>query len=481
MATAETSPRFRLPTARSQPIIVLAALAVLWAVIPRLLPVEPSQPIPVRLIAASPEAGGWLTIALIITAAALVALGWYRPSAAYSRMRVVFTRLLVLMALFVAWAVLPAFLGGNPNREPYILVRGANEASLLWFVISLASTGLSCVLAGQLLQPYVAARRRDRRVLQLVSQNADSGIALFDRRLEPEWVNEAARAALLRDGRLTDDAARLLKRARDSGRVASQSMTLSEHTRVNVQASPLPTGGLNVIARPLSSDADQNQFYERFIRRIVHDMRNPLAAIIAHASNLHTAPPEDVRTWQNVAQTIENEAQRLTRLVDSMLFDARLSYVPLALDKIDLVDVIEDVVFQHDERAIREEKTIEVETPPQPAPIEADRDLLVRALSNVVDNSLKYSKPGATVRVVLETLPGKYRLKVIDTGDGIPLDYLPTRIFEPLIRARKDGISGSGLGLSIVKKIIEMHQGTISAESTVGKGTTMTIMLGRSG
>jgi signal transduction histidine kinase len=157
-----------------------------------------------------------------------------------------------------------------------------------------------------------------------------------------------------------------------------------------------------------------------------------------------------------------------------MLFDARLSYVPLALEALDLADVIEEVFFQHDERAIREGKTIEIET--VPAPFEGDRDLLVRAISNLVDNSLKYSSAGAVVRLTLESTSSDYLLKVGDTGDGIPPEYLPNRIFEALVRVRaKDG--GSGLGLSIVKKIVELHGGQIAVESALGKGTLITLCL----
>jgi signal transduction histidine kinase len=174
--------------------------------------------------------------------------------------------------------------------------------------------------------------------------------------------------------------------------------------------------------------------------------------------------------------TIETEAQRLTRLVDSLLFDARLSYVPPASEKLDLLDVIEEVYFQHDERAIREGKIIEIDSSLKVAPLEADRDLLVRAISNLVDNSLKYSAVGASVRISLELSADQYLLKVSDTGDGIAPEYLPDKIFEALVRGRPhDG--GSGLGLSIVKKIVELHHGSISAESIVGKGTTITVWL----
>jgi signal transduction histidine kinase len=108
------------------------------------------------------------------------------------------------------------------------------------------------------------------------------------------------------------------------------------------------------------------------------------------------------------------------------------------------------------------------------APFEGDRDLLVRALSNLVDNSLKY---GAThVQITLEANDQLYALKVIDNGEGIPPEFLPDRLFEPLVRVRAKG-GGSGLGLSMVKKIVSLHNGTITAHSTLGKGSTFTLCL----
>jgi signal transduction histidine kinase len=307
-------------------------------------------------------------------------------------------------------------------------------------------------------------------------------MALCNRRGQPIWSNATGSKLLLIDGQLNPDVARLVRRAAETLHVASQSLTVRENLRVNVQAVPLGGASVGLIARPMQNQADPNNFYERFMRRIVHDMRNPLAAIIAHASNLYTGPtPENGgswETWQTTARTIEHEAQRLTRLVDSILFEARLSHVPLAIERLDLVDVIEEVAFQFDEVAQQAGRTLAAETPPGPAPLEADRDLLVRALSNLVDNGLKYSRPASTVRILLEATGEAYLLRVIDSGEGIPPEYLPDRIFEPLVRARpRDG--GSGLGLSIVKKIAEMHRGSISAESKPGEGTTMTLCLPR--
>jgi signal transduction histidine kinase len=295
-----------------------------------------------------------------------------------------------------------------------------------------------------------------------------------------QWHNDVAERQFVKGESVEAAVAQLARRAREMGKVTTQSMTVDED-RVVVQALPLSNGDVGIVTRAQAGEnGANNDFYERFMRRIVHDMRNPLAAIIAHASNLQTAPDFERASATRTAQTIETEAQRLTRLVDSILFDARLSHLPLVLQRLDMRDVLEEVYYQHDERAEREYKSLEFETPPQAMPLDGDRDLLVRAIGNLVDNALKYSGTGAVIRLVGELSPGHTVVKVIDDGEGIPPEFLPDRIFEALVRVKpRDGVSGSGLGLNIVKKIVQMHGGTIMADSRLGQGTTMTILLPR--
>lgn len=456
---------------------VVGTLLLLWIVAPLVLAGGDQAIVIVQ--AASPDSLGWLLLAGVVTAGVLMYAGW-QPRSTARRARWI-RRAWIGLPLFFAWVIYPGWwLGSEVVRQPPISVQAVSPLALAWLMLALVGTGLLAFRCGGFFSALHEARQQRRYLMSVVQDQLNEGVALFNRRLQLQWVNTSGRLYLLDNGHVRPDVTRLLHRAAETRRVASQSLVISEDLRVNVQASPLADGSVSAVARPLQNDVDQINFYERFIRRIVHDMRNPLAAIVAHAGNLQAAPVTDseIIAWQNTAVTIEKEAQRLTRLVDSMLFDARLSYVPLALEQIDLIDVIENVFYQFDERALRENKSIEVETPPPPAPLEADHDLLVRALSNLVDNSLKYSSAGAHVRLTLEVTDTMYTLKVIDTGDGIPAELLPDRIFEALVRGRaKDG--GSGLGLSIVKKIVELHGGEISAHSAAGKGTTMTMYLPR--
>jgi signal transduction histidine kinase len=423
--------------------------ALLWFVTPALLALAGIDPVIIR-------SSDVLALAWYALLCGLGALACARTGYGSRRARRVW-----LLWLFVA-VFFPALV-----RYPLITIRAAHELALLWFIVAWVGTGILIVWAGKAVRQYDDAHTQVVKLLSVVDSATGNGLALYDGNMRMRWSNRAAQQYL------NGETERLARYALETGHMASQSYSLNETTRLNVQAVPLEGKLIAVTAAPLRHETDQ--FYERFIRRIVHDMRNPLAAIIAHASNLRDASSVD----QNSLATIEHEAQRLARLVDSILFDARLSYVPLAIEPVDLIDVLEEVQYQHDERAIREGKSLQIEAFTDTALIEADRDLLVRALGNLVDNSLKYSQAGAKISIMLASGQGQYVVKVSDTGDGIPPDYLPDRIFEALVRARpKDG--GSGLGLSIVKKIVEMHKGSIAVESTLGKGTTFTLCLPKS-
>lgn len=385
--------------------------------------------------------------------------------------RIQFFILFGLLILILLWVILPAQWTTQENW--LITVQAANSGALIWFGVACAISGILFFLAALSLRNLYAWRHI--QALTVLRQYGNEGLVLCDQKGKVRWSNEAGFNLLLEGGRLRDEAQSVFSRALATRKVSLQGIVIGERARVNVQAIPI-TGDVALIARQAQNDGGQAQFYERFMRRIVHDMRNPLAAIIAHASNLRASAVLDT----HAAEIIENEALRLTRLVDSLLFDARLTYVPLSAEQLDPVELLEEVIYQFEERAAAEDKTLTLETPPDRIQIEGDHDLLVRAIGNLLDNSLKYSHAGNSVRVILQHTPEQIQITVIDTGDGIPAEYLPERIFDPLVRAHtKDRTSGSGLGLSIVKKIVEMHGGRIAAESEPGKGTRITIWLPR--
>jgi two-component system phosphate regulon sensor histidine kinase PhoR len=382
--------------------------------------------------------------------------------------RVLLITLLILWLLFTLAIV--------PEATSLVSIRFSSGEAALWFFSGVLLAILVLMGVARSGQPKVAGGGNAPGQFNRVAAELNEGIVICNGKGRIRWRNAAAQDLLIGGRYLSEGARALLERAKVSKGIAMQNMPIREGVRLAVQAFPLGRGSYALLARPLQSETDKNSFYESFIRRIVHDMRNPLAAIVGHAANMHQSPKVEAEAWRKSAATIENEAQRLARLVDSMLFDARLAYVPLEMAPLDLVDVIEEAVYTHDELAQQEGKTLEVDAPSTPMKARGDRDLLARAFLNLIDNSLKYSEAGATVRVKLEANGTDYLLSFMDNGIGIPAEYLPDRIFEPLVRARPQG-SGSGLGLSIARKIFEMHGGGITAQSTVGVGTTMMVRL----
>ncbi len=356
---------------------------------------------------------------------------------------------------------------------PLVSVRFLSGISFIWLL-----TGIGFFLLGilNLLRSRSSGSQWITR-FEALSVYLNEGVVVCDNRGRVKWHNDTAKD-LMQDGALNPNLRVLIKRAQSNKGIALQTLAVGEGLRYSVQALPLDRRTYALISRPLQSGGQQNSFYESFIRRIVHDMRNPLAAIIGHAANMRQSNNVEPEVWRKSVSTIESEAQRLARLVDSMLFDARLAYVPLELKMIDLADVLEEALYAQDERAQSEGKSLEMDSPPGSMRLEGDRDLLVRAFENLIDNSLKYSGADGRLHISLQIEPNAFVIQFADNGEGIPAEYLPERIFEPLVRARSQG-SGSGLGLSTVRKIIEMHGGTISAQSRVGVGTTMTVRLAR--
>ncbi|MEL6269396.1 MAG: HAMP domain-containing sensor histidine kinase [Chloroflexota bacterium] len=359
------------------------------------------------------------------------------------------------------------------NGQRLIYIETGSAAALIWLALMpvawVLAWGLRVQQPAPLKEPAFYRTLAEKTGEAMLVYSVDDGLV---------WSNSAAHSLFPGDAPMPSNVERLAERALRSRNVITRIVPVEGAGRYSLQVFPVDDGHTAVIARATMAEGGRSKFYENFIRRIVHDMRNPLAAIIGHAANLRSAGPPDLNEVEKSAVTIEQEARRLARLVDSMLFDARLAYVPLAPERLDLVELIEDAMYTLEERTATTDKQITLDMPPTEALIEGDRDLLVRAFENLLDNSLKYTGDDGRVVVRLQAHDAGYDLAFIDNGNGIPPEFLPDRIFEPLVRATQ-GPGGSGLGLSIVKKIITMHSGTIHAESKMGRGTMMKIYLPR--
>ncbi|MEB3284912.1 MAG: ATP-binding protein [Candidatus Sericytochromatia bacterium] len=219
-----------------------------------------------------------------------------------------------------------------------------------------------------------------------------------------------------------------------------------------------------------------------FVANVSHELRTPLTAIRMAAESLHMGALRDDRMREKFLNNIQGEADRLTRLVNELLTVANLMGRPvLHMSTFDLQTLAEQVEATLQHHAKLASVTLLVNCPDDIPSIEADRDRLQQVLINLVDNAIKFTPASGTVTLDISADGDKehVRCKVIDSGIGIPPIDLP-RIFERFYRvdkARSRVTGGVGLGLSIVKDIIEAHHGKITVSSEVNRGTTFTIDL----
>lgn len=210
----------------------------------------------------------------------------------------------------------------------------------------------------------------------------------------------------------------------------------------------------------------------RFVSDASHELRTPISVIQGYASLLDRWGKDDPETLQEAISAIRSESDNMKDLVEQLLFLARgdndtMTLYPETFDGVQLVEEVAQearMVDPNHSFLTRESK---------PVMMEADRQLIKQALRILVDNSTKYTDPGGEIQIYADKEGGKVRLTVQDTGIGIDPEKLPY-IFDRFYRveeSRARATGGSGLGLSIMKWIVERHGGSIEVVSRKDFGT----------
>ena len=215
----------------------------------------------------------------------------------------------------------------------------------------------------------------------------------------------------------------------------------------------------------------------QFSDDLAHEIRTPLNNLMggAEVALRQARSPEEYR---DTLSSMLEEAHRLRRMVDQLLFLSRAGQQESSLKRIELDARQEAVAVAEFFGVSAEEKEITLAVDGE-ASVFADRDLLRRALSNLVDNALQHTPAGGSVRIAVSAAAAGTRIEVHDTGGGIEARHL-SRIFDRFYRvddARSRHPEGTGLGLSIVKSIVELHRGTVTVSSTPRQGSVFTIEL----
>lgn len=218
--------------------------------------------------------------------------------------------------------------------------------------------------------------------------------------------------------------------------------------------------------------ADSFRRLSEFSADLAHELRTPLHSLLGHAQ-VALSRPRAAEEYRLVLESIVEEGERLARTVRDMLFLAQADNASLVLarQQIDLKSEVDGVVsfFQ----ALAEERSIDMTTEGA-ATVVADRNMVQRAVSNLLSNALRHTPPGGAVKVRVKPEGGEAVVLISNTGPPIAPERLP-RLFDRFYRAddsRSDETGGTGLGLAIVKSIMDLHYGRVEAESSKGALTT---------
>lgn len=232
--------------------------------------------------------------------------------------------------------------------------------------------------------------------------------------------------------------------------------------------------GCVLTARDITGPRRLENLRKEFVANVSHELKTPLTAIKGSAETLLGGALEDKEHGPEFARSIYEQSVRLEKLVGDLLSLSRSESgrEPVEKKPVDLRAMAEGVL-KGLAPALAGKKVTASVLMPDGFTVQADRDKLSQILINLVDNAAKYNREGGGLRLRAALEPGFARVTVEDDGPGIPAGHLP-HIFERFYRvdkARSRELGGTGLGLSIVKRLVELHGGSVGVESAEGRGS----------
>ena len=239
--------------------------------------------------------------------------------------------------------------------------------------------------------------------------------------------------------------------------------------------------GVVALFHDISRLKQVDQIRRDFVANLSHELRTPLSIFRGNLEALLETPDLQEGEAHHIYEVMKRHSDRLNLLVDDLLSLARLEAreTTLQLDRISVPEFLRRATRDWTKRLSAKNLCLELNVPGQIPPLRADEMRLEEIVHNLLDNAVKYSRPGGRIVINAATRDGELVLAFVDQGGGIPASDLP-RIFERFYRvdrARSRELGGTGLGLSIVKHIAQLHGGHVEAESVMDQGTTIRIIL----
>jgi two-component system, OmpR family, phosphate regulon sensor histidine kinase PhoR len=252
-----------------------------------------------------------------------------------------------------------------------------------------------------------------------------------------------------------------------------------EVSAVPLRENSVPENGAVLLFHDVSHLQRVEKMRRDFVANVSHELRTPLSIFRGYLETLLDDPHQPPGELLRILEIMERHSNRLNALVEDVLSLARLESpgIDLHMSEIDLPEFLHGIMRDWEKRLAAKKLKSHLNFPGTLPHLRADETRLQELIYNLLDNAVKYSKPGGTVFLRAEADGNAVRISVADQGAGISPEDLP-RIFERFYRAdksRSSEQSGTGLGLSIVKHIAQLHSGTVEAQSELGKGTTINV------
>jgi PAS domain S-box-containing protein len=304
-------------------------------------------------------------------------------------------------------------------------------------------------------------------------------MASFGRSMAPYLMDTCGDCQVLVTPLVADEetlGALVLLNSRESGRTFGDGDVIRARTLGDMTSLALRRVRLMEEERQAKEVAEQAvRVRDETLGIVSHDLRNPLTTVALSADLLIGATEDEQR---ELVETIRGAAGQMQRLIQDLLDVARVEAGRLAVQKteVDLAAVARQACDANAPIAEKRKQRLICDVPVSLPPVSADRDRIVQLLGNLIGNAMKFTPPGGCITVSVTELGNAIQFEVSDTGPGIPDSDLKN-VFRPYWQAKKTAHMGAGLGLAIVRGIVEAHGGTVRAANAAGGGAVFTFVI----
>jgi two-component system phosphate regulon sensor histidine kinase PhoR len=327
------------------------------------------------------------------------------------------------------------------------------------------------------------------RRLEAVLTNTEDAVLLVEENDRVILANEATRQAfdlddnvtgrplaeVVHDGILID----VFHRARISGKPARAEILLIDDRTLNAQVTPISGVGRVAVMQDITHLKELDRMKSEFVSTASHDLRSPLTAIKGFADLMPTAGPLNEQQMYFLDK-IQRGVEMIARLVSDLLDLGRIeAEVRMDMEPCDLGAIVEKAVADQRGHADLKQQTLQMQIAPALPSVQGNPLRLSQVVSNLVGNAIKYTPEQGHISVSAVVEGGQVVVMVEDDGIGIPQDDL-AHIFDKFYRVKSPetkNIIGSGLGLSIVKSVVEKHRGRVWVRSQIGVGSAFIVVL----